>query len=138
MSASYSCMVGPPLPTLHNSDHLECTYTRVRALWSSLPSTPCPAVRQLILSPPPLPPPLVSYPFAVFALPPLMWNRRTHRTTQLLEFLHSTYPKGLFGADVVSQLDMHMHLLSLSTTEVRKGTAEDVAPKRRLAVDSSC
>ncbi|CAM9285124.1 unnamed protein product [Scytosiphon promiscuus] len=36
----------------------------------------------------------------------------------LIEFLTKSYAKGLFGADVVSQLVTHMHLVFFSTSEV--------------------
>eukprot|EP00903_Cladosiphon_okamuranus_P010856 g10255.t2 len=38
-------------------------------------------------------------------------------TRQVVEDLNNHYSKGLFDADVVAQLEVHMHLLSLYTTE---------------------
>lgn len=45
-------------------------------------------------------------------------DARTHARHQVVEDLNKHYSKGLFDADVVAQLEVHMHLLSLYTTEV--------------------
>ncbi|CAN0448468.1 unnamed protein product, partial [Ectocarpus sp. 8 AP-2014] len=38
-------------------------------------------------------------------------------TRELVEHLHRNYSTGLFDSNVVDQLDVHMHLLSLFRTE---------------------
>lgn len=48
--------------------------------------------------------------------PPSLSGRRP----QVMEDLQSRFSTGLFGANVVAQLEVHLHLLSLYTIEVRQ------------------